>query len=362
MNRKHPAIAVFIWLVATTLILTLSVPPAHGYDFEQAINPNRSTSNRNAPSLDNRITRLKSWERQPAFLEIGMIRDTPLWVFADTTVINVTLGIRKKLFPGRYKKTMPGQIYHLDVHPMNHRPNMNLLAVFHRNGSKLQSTLYEITRAPSRLTIQRILRRDFRLIRPLDNFLYQQGYDFSIIWRDQFHRLRTGNNNPQMGKEINLAWRPRLYSLAKQGRTWAGMDVEGNIHVQSTAGRHSMFEGSFGWTPQSLEARTDSREGVPKEPFRIPPVFIGNGTRVAAIYNPPRGSGVQQFFQRSGGGSEILLFDIGGRSLIHQSSLGPFSGEILDITVPPLNPNQLLWLRKNQVGKTVLEMIDFSEK
>jgi hypothetical protein len=345
---------------AVLLVLTAHGPsPAQTVDFE-ALGERESQAPRNQ-----RRTLIESrqqlWEGRVNRLmfETAITRGTLVWASVDGTQLHVSTGQQIGLYPGDIRKQFGGRILSLDVNRMPHLRNRILISVTYWTQNRIVTDLLSFNVQSRELAT--FHSTNMAAIRPLNNFLYGQSYDPFGGWATDVFRLSTTSEGYQWDREVKVPAGARLLHMERLPGGHVSYIKDDGTFVVSKGPRitRSISEG-FGGKSRFF-GQYNPREDTRRSSVRMPPQFIAKHNLIAVAKNNVNGAGVDVELSTGEEGA-IELFRWRRGSIVNRFTLGPVPGRILDIEISGANPSQLLWLRRVESERVVLEMIDLSDQ
>ena len=304
------------------------------------------------------------WEGQTENLQIetGMLDGKLLVLTATNQRLRVNLGNELDLLEGEVSRRIPGKILLLDSHSLPNRSGRALVTVTFLTGDEFRTTVLVVSREAGEINLQKFDSKPWKMIRPVGDRMFSQTFDPNKLWQNDISFLRTTRTGYVNDRETDLPEGIRLTSLARlSDERWVGTNGNGNLVLLEGGKILSTVEGDFGAPSHVLKPLNNSwRRGDQGEPVRITPEVIEGEELLVVMENPPVQTGLQGFLSPGSDPSTLKFFSYGDNELTERSMVGPFEGRVLDVEVPPANPNQLLWLRKLSEERVVLEMLDLS--
>lgn len=259
---------------------------------------------------------------------------------------------------------LPGKILYLDLAELPERPGQAMVTVTYMAQNQFKTRLYLYETDSKKTSLTRITERSWELVRAVGARLLSQEYDPSRIWKSSIFTLTIQEGQYRKDEPYPLPDGTRLMSLRK---------VPNNRHVQ--IGRDGTLElldqkqtidrlnGHYGATPEILKPLNENwRRTDQQEPVRLPPEIGPSGERLAVSQNPPQATGLQGLLFGGQSTSSIEIIQLQDQSLVTESSIGSFKQPVLDLEIPPANPDQLLWIRRSGSGTILLEMVELTEE
>lgn len=348
-------------LIVVCILCVTSPSQAETIDFNDL--SQQSNNDRLETLLNERKT---LWTGRTGFLnfEAGVLDDELLLVSATSNRLIVNTGQSLDLLNGDLQESLPGRVLYLDLHSVPRHPRIALVTVTILAQNTLKSTVYSLKTTPDEgLKLNAFYESNWSLIRPLEDQLYRQQYDPQSLWIENIEYLQTTRSGYKPAGSLGAPSGARLSSMTRLGDTeWAIINNDGNL-LHIVDGRvTTRIRGNFGGTSHMLQPRqTKWSEGELGEAIRLPPVQMKNQNILAVMYNPRSSGGVLSWIFGGSSPSSIELFNLGGKRLQFQGSIGPLQGRVLDVEAPASSSNQLLWLRRSGRKEVSLEMIDFSK-
>jgi hypothetical protein len=345
------------------LFLVFSIPfklPAQSFDFGKLDNAEKQESVTDLLEEKEVLWKGNVDVRQ---FETGFLNDRLVVFYTTGNSLHLRKGNSLDFADPDRSEDLPGKVLYLDYADLPSRKGQSLVTVTFMSQNQFKTQLYLFKYTDDEMSLQKIAERPWELVRVVNQQLLGQNYDPSRIWEPTIHTLTIQEESYAEGETYQLPSEARLMSLRSlEADTHVFIDGGGNLNLTNGGRILNQQKGQYGATPELLKPMNENWRRTDKmEPVRLPPEVGPSGDRLAVTVNPPKPSGLQGLFFGGNASSSVEIIRLENQSFISESSVGPFNNPVLDLEIPPANPDQLLWIRRTEANNLVLEMIELTE-
>lgn len=367
--RINPYISFFTELIPVKRFIVLAclllfpklIPPVLG----GTIDFGRFESSDSSSDLDTVIeerTRIWAGTTDNLQLETGILDGELVTIGASSDKLFVNRENEIQLLDGDIERNVPGEILLLDYSRVPDKAKVNLLTVTYLSGDQVITNVYFLRQSDTGMNLRKFNTSEWMLMRPVGRRMVGQKFNLKQIWNEEISTFSPRKNDYVTESSLSLPVGARAMSLLQlKDDRWIYIGPSGKLTLSRYERELASIPGDFGAIPHLLEPVQESWSRTrDREPVRLAPEYLPSKGFIAVLENPPSLSGFLRLFGYERNQSSVKLFAMNQDDFVLERTLGPFDRTVLDLEVPPANPDQLLILRRTGESEVALEMIDFS--